>query len=347
MTRQRTDEHDLWQELERIHGEKLPAAVRAFLIAQHGRPPASAPGAALAAMARTLANLAEAGLWPADEDRRLKLKLLAAPDAGDPRWRLVRKLHKRRAELLGEAAEPPWSPLKLAQHRKSGTVAYSFDSRLSDESIQGALASELPRLRKAGWLAPGEPVGKRALALVHYVCLVCRPGQSWQQRVAGWCSSAAVAAHPAWGKVYRSKQAARRFASDFHRAEAALTGAQGALALFYDPVVAERAGLRSDKAAVDTPQRQPSTSQGDLSSPEMESALGRVLPGQGEALRARFAAGVHIEELAVRALAGDLAAGDEAIALCRRWRPTALPELLARLGRLSEDGEAPDGPAER
>jgi hypothetical protein len=336
MTGKRSDAHDLWRELERIHGAKLPVAVRAFLIAQHGRPEPAARGATVAAMARTLTNLTEAGLWPAAVSRRLKAQSLAASDAADPRWRLERKLHKRRAQLLGEAAGPSWSPLQFARHTASGTIVYSFDRRLSKKTVRRALVRELPRLRKDGWLRAAAQLSKRELALLSHVCLSCQPEQSWRERASAWRRSDAVAAHHAWGKPYRGKRGARRFAKHFHRAEAAFAGHRGALAFCYDsPVAAEHAPDHAREAAA------PRADHGevprfDLTRSERPTDLGRVAPGRGAALRERFAAGVRLEELVALSLAGDGAAGDEAIALCRRWRPAALPELLARLGRSTE-----------
>ena len=312
----RRDERVLWRELEDILGGPLPKSVRAFLNDQHPGSPAGTPVGRLRAMASTLANLASHGLWPAAEQRR---GVLPGNLRRDRRWQLWTELDRRRRELLGETHRSGRTPLYIALSLDTGTVDYSFDRRLADETIVRVLRRELPGLRADGWLFPAKPMPDRQLALVRFVCLQSEHGQSWRRRAKGW-RKACPDGHPAWWKPYRGKRGARRLAREFHRAEARLAGSKGALAVFYKAGKLDReresrlSGLVSGVA--------PGPGEGDR-------PLSTV--GRGEALRQRFAAGVRIEELVARAQAGDKAAADEAEALCRLWRPAAVDDLLARL----------------
>jgi hypothetical protein len=323
----------LWRKLRQAHGAPLPPAVRAFLATQHARALAERLPRELVVrdMLGTLANLKAHGLWPADDERPLELPR-GSRDAGRvPLWR---ELRDRRAELLGERPdEPPWTALRVGRQREAGMIVFTFDNRLTDKTVKGALKDELPRLRARGWTRAARPLSAFELALVRYVCLESDPQGSWRQRAIGWRHSRFCKAHPKWGRRYRGKRAGRRFKKDFHAAEARLAGEKGALGVHYDTHVhkrntssrhgyAETQSMVSDDAAAQRPEI---------------TAWPRVAPARAEALRARFAVAAEIEALVVRAQAGDSAAADEAVALCLRWRPAAIDELYARLGRMHED----------
>ncbi len=267
-------------------------------------------------------------LSPADEELSIKPGRLPGSAGHDGRWPLWRALDRRRAELVGGRAD--WAAASFAHYREAHTITFAFDSRLPAKAVRATLNDQLPRLRARGWMSATRPLGPFELALVRYVCLESPLAASWRQRTRGWRRSHFVAAHPKWGKRYRGKKAARRFKRDFHGAETALAGSKGALALHYKPGVRERRlELRRNQAEVGPA----STVQGLSPSPE-SIVWRRGDAARAEALRARFAAGAEIEALVARAQAGDAAAADEAIALCLRWRPDAIDELSARLGRV-------------
>ena len=325
----------LWRELRHAHGGPMPQAARAFLAAQHARALAeqSPLERVVQDMLDTIANLQANNLWPPDAERPLKL---TPATRRDRRWALWRELDSRRAKLLGLGHdEPPWTPLRVARLREAGTITLTFDRRLPNAAVRDALRRELPRLRARGWTHATRPLSALELALVRYVCLESSLTTSWRKRTNGWRHSRFCEAHPKWGKPYRGKRAARRFKKDFHRAEATLAGSEGALALYCDPQVRERLRLRHTIAEAESALR------ADAATLQQEITA-RVDPAKAEALRARFAAGAEIEALVARAQAGDAAAPDEAIALCLRWRPAAIDELYARLGRVRDD--APDDP---
>lgn len=332
MANRRASYDGLWRELGRAHGAPLPQGVRDFLAAQHA--PALAERQprkrVLEEMLDTLVNLRAHGLWPPDDERPLRLARAAKRDG---RWPLWRKLHERRAELLGEdAVEQPWAPLRIGRRRAAGTITLAFDSRLSDATVRRALKGELPRLRARGWMSATRPLSAFELALVRYVCLESPLAASWKQRTKGWRHSRFVAAHAKWGKPYRGKKATRDFKRDFHKAEIALAGSRGALEVHYDPRVRKRYRKRRQTVA----ETEPVPTTGVASPPQGSIAWRRADPAKGEALRARFAAGAEIEALVGRAQAGDTAAADEAVALCLRWRPAAIDQLNARLGRVRD-----------
>ena len=338
MANQRALHGRLWRKLKRAHGAPLPQTVRDFLAAQHA--PALAEQQSgkrvVKEMLNTLANLRAHDLWPPDDERPLKLPRAAKRDG---RWRLWGELDERRVELLERhGAEQPWAALRVGRHRKAGTISFAFDSRLAATTVRAALKDELPHLRARGWMRTERPLSAFKLALVRYVCLESPLTASWRQRTEGWRHSRFVAAHAKWGKPYRGKKATRRFKRDFHKAEKALAGSRGALAVHYDARVRARHlelcrwGVAAEPASndVDAIQKQEST------------PWRRVDLTKAEALRARFAAAAEIEALVARAQVGDAAAADEAVALCLRWRPAAIDELYARLGR--GPGAGPDGP---
>jgi hypothetical protein len=325
-------EGGLWRALKRAHGAPLPQAVRAFLSAQHALALVEQVPRELVVkdMLGTLANLKAHNLWPPDDERPVKLGKLQSGAKRDGRWPLWRELRDRRAELIDERYdEPSWTALRVGRHREAGTITLAFDDRLADKTVNDALKHELPALRAQGWLRTAHPLGAFELAVVRYVCLESRLEASWRQRTKGWRHSRFCEAHPKWGKPYRGKHAARRFKKDFHRAEARLAGSKGGLGLYYDPRVRERR-LKLRQKYVEA---EPALT-GAASSQHRVIAPRRVDPSKAEALRARFAAGAEIEALVVRAQAGDAAAADEAVALCRRWRPAAIDEICARLGRV-------------
>jgi hypothetical protein len=335
----------LWRELERAQGVPIPAALRSFLAVQHARVLAERPPRELVvrAMLATLANLEAHGLWPADDLRPLARRDLPRSARRDGRWLLWRELRKRRAELLGDPPdEPPWTVIGFGRHRAAGTIVYTFDRRLPDKTVAGALKRELPRLRARGWMRATRPLSARQLALLRYVCLESNPTASWRQRARGWRDSRFCKAHPKWGKPYRGKSGARRFKNDFHSAEASLAGSEGQLGLHYDLRVRERI-LTLRRTAVDAG---PVLAE-DAGTPLPEiTTWRRVDPTKTEALRAQFAAAAEIEALVAQAKAGDDAAADEALALCLRWRPAAIDELKARLGRVGDNRQDPDEPGD-
>ena len=333
MANQRAFHDGLWRELKRAHGAPLPPTVRGFLAAQHA--PALAEQQSgkrvVSEMLNTLANLRAHDLWPLDDERSLKLPRAAKRDG---RWTLWGELHERRVELLeGRCAERSWTALRVGRRQQAGTICFAFDSRLPAATVRAALKDELPRLRARGWMGTSRPLSAFELALVRYVCLESPLAASWRQRAKGWRHSRFVAAHAKWGKSYRGKKATRRFKRDFHNAENALAGPSGALAVHYDPGVrarhleAWRWGVAAEPALTDDP----------APAQQQDITWRRAGPAKGEALRARFAAGAEIEALVARAQAGDVAAADEAVALCLRWRPAAIDELNTRLGRVRDE----------
>jgi hypothetical protein len=332
----------LWRELKRAHGA-LPPVVRSFLAAQHARALAERLPSELVVrdMLATIANLEAHDLLPADNERPLDLGDLPKGARRDGRWPLWRELRERRAELLGEHHdEPPWAPLRFGRHRAASTLVYTFDQRLPGKTVVAALQRELPRLHRRGWTHTTHRLSALELALVRYVCLESDFEASWRERARDWRHSHFCKTHPKWSKPYRGKSGARRFKKDFKKAEAGLAGSEGALGVHYDPEVREgHLTLRQTPADA------------GLALPEGAGAplreittWRRVDPAKGEALRARFAAGAEIEALVARAQAGDAAAADEAVALCLRWRPAAIGELNARLGRVGDSRQNPDRP---
>ena len=252
----------------------------------------------------------------------------------DGRWPLWRELRDRRAELLGERRdEPPWTALRFSWQPQADTIAFAFDRRLPGKTVREALERELPHLRAAGWLCTSQPLSKRELALLRYVCLESALEAGWRERAKGWRHSLSCKAHPKWGKPYRGKHAAQRFTRDFHKAEKHLAGRKGALRVYYDPRVRERdarlARRKAESAAA--PTRDAAAQQQEI------IAWQRVDPAKAAALRARFAVTAQIDELVAKALAGDAAAADEAVSLCLRFRPAAIDELRTRLSRVRED----------
>jgi hypothetical protein len=333
MANQGASQDALWREFKRAHGVSLPQSVRAFLAAQHAQALAEQQPRKqiMKEMLDTLANLRAHSLWPVDDERPLKLPRAAKRDG---RWALWRDLHERRAELLNEDAdERPWTPLRIGRQREAGTITFKFDHRLAATTVRSALKDELPRLRARGWMGARRSLSGFQLALVRYVCLESPLTASWRERTKGWRHSRFVAAHAKWGKPYRGKKATRHFKRDFHKAENALAGSRGALGVHYDPRVRARhlelgrSGVAAEPALTDDAA---STQQRDIAWP-------RADPAKAEALRARFAAAAEIEALVARAQAGDAAAADEAVALCLPWRPAAIDELNARLGRMRYD----------
>jgi hypothetical protein len=333
----------LWRALKRAHGAPLPQAVRAFLSAQHALALVERVPRELVVkdMLGTLANLKAHNLWPPDDERPVKLGKSRSGAKRDGRWPLWRELRKRRAELLGDPPdEPPWTVIGFGRQRAAGTIVYTFDRRLPDKTVAGALKRELPRLRARGWMRATRPLSARQLALLRYVCLESNPTASWRERARGWRDSRFCKAHPKWGKPYRGKSGARRFKKDFHSAEASLTGSEGQLGLHYDLRVRERIlTLRRTTVGAGPVLAE------DASTPLPEiTTWRRADPAKGEALRAQFAAAAEIEALVAQAKAGDDAAADEAVALCLRWRPAAIDELKARLGRVGDNRQNPDEP---
>lgn len=332
---------NLWRELERAQGVPIPATLRSFLVVQHARVLAERPPreVVVRAMLATLANLEARDLWPADDLRPLARRDLPRSARHDGRWSLWRELRKRRAELLGDPPdEPPWTVIGFGRHRAAGTIVYTFDQRLPGKVVTGALKHELPRLRAHGWMRATRPLSARQLALLRYVCLESDPTASWRKRAQGWQDSRFCKAHPRWGKPYRGKSGAKRFKKDFHSAEASLTGSAGQLGLHYDLRVRERM-LTLRRTAVDAG---PALTE-DAGPPLPEiTTWPRVDPTKAETLRAQFAAAAEIEKLVAQAQAGDDAAADEAVALCLRWRPAAIDELKARLGRVGDNRQDPN-----
>jgi hypothetical protein len=281
-------------------------------------------------------------LLPADQERPIDLDKLPRALRRDERWPLWRELIERRAELLGERPhEPPWTPLRFSQHREANTIVFAFDRRLADKTVRAALERELPRLRAKGWLVASQPLSKRELALVRHVCLDSPIDASWRERAKGWRRSRFCRIHPKWAKRYRGKKAARRFEKDFHKAETRLAGRSRALGVHYDPQVRERQReIHSQRELLGMAAAEPLPIDDAAA---RGGTIARVDPARAESVRAHFAAAAKIEELVAKALAGDAAAADEAVALCLRYRPAAVDELHARLGRVRQDKPGDSG----
>jgi hypothetical protein len=294
-------------------------------------------------------GLKDHGLWPNEDVLAAEAPEQPTGGKADARWPLWRDLRDRLAEVRGVPYdEPPWTPFRFALDRERGYVVFSFDHRLSERAVKGALKRELPRMRERGWLRETYySVGKhdRALTLVRYVCLESPASATWRDRVTGWLASSYVKEHPEWGKPYHGDQASRRFERDFHQAEAALAGPQveltagteshkgeHALAIFYDrrtqeaELVIRGMAERAERAVA-----------GDPAAREAEVELLRRSVGddEAEALRHVFQVDDEIEALVSEAVGGHAAAEEEAHRRVgmepSHWREEDLRKRLAKV----------------
>jgi hypothetical protein len=291
-------------------------------------------------------GLKDHGLWPNEDVLAAEAPQQPTGGKTDARWPLWRDLRDRLAEVRGVPYdEPTWTPFRFALDRERGYVVFSFDHRLSERAVKGALKRELPRMRERGWLRETYySVGKhdRALSLVRYVCLESPASATWRDRVTGWLASSYVKEHPEWGKPYHGNQAAHRFERDFHQAEAALAGPQveltagpksqkgeHALAIFYD-----RRTQQTELAFRGIAERAERALAGDPAARDAEIELLRRSVGDDEAetLRHVFQVDDEIEALVSEAVRGHAAAGEEAQSRVRmepsHWREEDLRELL-------------------
>ena len=137
-------------------------------------------------------DIKDCGLWPGEDARAIEPP--EAPTGGrhEARWTLWRDLRDRRAEVLAVPCdEPSWTPFRFALDRERNHVVFSFDQRLADRAVRGALKAELPKLRDEAGVARLILAGRRESRP--------RPGAlrlsgipvsaSWRERVAGWLTS--------------------------------------------------------------------------------------------------------------------------------------------------------------
>lgn len=157
---------------------------------------------------------------------------VAHVEPGDDRWKLIRDLR--------QAAHPtsaPWAPLAVESIKDEAgipaprrRIVISLDEAMSQDATVRELRRLWPTLIEQGSVRRTRPLEKRTLALLRHVCVEMPRDTTWRARWQAW-QQRWEGERPEW--LFAGQ---RQLNTAFHKAELSLTGENGGLRPFYDPV---------------------------------------------------------------------------------------------------------------
>jgi hypothetical protein len=224
---------ELWQAVERELGEAVPRSVRQFVTENHDLElELREQEQAVELVVMTINSLQKHGMMPSKGEKRERGANVEIPDG--ERWQLLydigRRFERKYKGMPLTVEYRGFAPMTLEHftdnrsYPPSQRIRVVFDSGMNLATVFALLKREFQlTYRPKGWVRTTRPLGKRAIALVRFVCLESAEGLTWRERLALWNER-----YPDW-----AFPDARRLQAAFRRAELQLTGSRGALDLMH------------------------------------------------------------------------------------------------------------------